>query len=76
MARLKVKEIAEARGIKQSRLQIIAELTPASLNRYWNNKTTSVDLRIIGKIAKALGVQPGELLEASEEDDAEVDPAA
>jgi DNA-binding Xre family transcriptional regulator len=74
MVRLRVKEVSEAKGIKQSRLQIIAELTPASLSRYWNNKTTSVDLRIIGKIAKALGVQPGDLLEASEED--EIDPAA
>lgn len=67
MTRLRIKEVATAKGIKQSRLQIIAELTPASLSRYWLNKTTSVDLRIIGKIAKALGVEPGELFEADEE---------
>lgn len=71
MARLRIKEVAEAKGILQSRLQIMAEITPPSLNRYWNNKTTSVDLKIIGKIAKALGVEPGDLIEASEEDDIE-----
>lgn len=78
MARLRIKEVAEAKGILQSRLQIMAEITPPSLNRYWNNKTTSVDLRILGKIAKALNVPPGELIEASEEDDGaeELDDAA
>jgi transcriptional regulator with XRE-family HTH domain len=68
MPRLRIKEVAEAKGILQSRLQLMAGITPPSLNRYWNNKTTSVDLKILGKIAKALGVAPGELLEASEED--------
>ncbi len=67
MTRLRIKEVSTAKGIKQSRLQIIAELTPSSLSRYWNNKTTSVDLRIIGKIAKALGVEPGELFAADAE---------
>lgn len=76
MTKLRIKEVATAKGIKQSRLQIIAELTPASLSRYWNNKTTSVDLRIIGKIAKALKVEPGELFAACEEELEEVEEAA
>lgn len=68
MTKLRIKEVATAKGIRQSRLQIIAELTPASLSRYWNNKTSSVDLRIIDKIAKALEVAPGELFAPDEEE--------
>jgi transcriptional regulator with XRE-family HTH domain len=71
MARLRVKEVAQSKGILQSRLQIMAEITPASLSRYWNNKTTSIDLRIISKIAEALGVTPGELIGPDEEDSAQ-----
>ena len=37
------------------------------LNRYWNNKTHTVDLIELEKIAKALGVSPGELIVADEE---------
>ena len=66
MARLRVKEIATAKGILQSRLQIMAEVTPPLLNRYWNNKTSTVDLKELAKIAKALGVEPGDLLESDE----------
>jgi DNA-binding Xre family transcriptional regulator len=32
------------------------------LNRYWNNKTGTVDLTELEKIASALGVQPGVLI--------------
>ncbi len=62
MAKLKIKEIAEAKGIKQSHLQITAAVTPPLLNRYWNNKTGTVDLSELEKIATALGVKPGELI--------------
>ncbi len=67
MARIKVKEIATAKGILQSKLQIIAAVTPPLLSRYWNNKTTTVDLKELEKIAKALGVSPGDLLGPDEE---------
>jgi DNA-binding Xre family transcriptional regulator len=62
MAKLRVKQIAEAKGIKQSHLQISAAVTPPLLNRYWNNKTRTVDLTELEKIAQALGVQPGDLI--------------
>lgn len=62
MAKLRVKEIAEAKGIKQSHLQISAAVTPPLLNRYWNNKTTTVDLAELEKIATALEVEPGDLI--------------
>jgi DNA-binding Xre family transcriptional regulator len=62
VAKLRIKEVAEARGVKQSHLQIAAAVTPPLLNRYWNNKTTSVDLTELEKIALALGVEPEELI--------------
>lgn len=62
MAKLRIKEVALAKNIKQSHLQIMAAITPPVLYRYWHNKTSSVDLAILEKIAKALGVEPSELL--------------
>jgi DNA-binding Xre family transcriptional regulator len=68
MTRLRIKEVATQKGIIQSKLQIMAGVTPPLLNRYWNNKTSTIDLRELTKIANALGVQPGELLEIEEGD--------
>jgi DNA-binding Xre family transcriptional regulator len=62
VAKLRIKEIAEAQGVRQSHLQITAAVTPPLLNRYWNNKTSTVDLTELEKIATALGVKPGELI--------------
>ena len=62
MAHIRIKEIAEGKGIIQSRLQILAAVSPPLLNRYWNNKTSTVDLAQLDKIAHALGVGPGDLL--------------
>ena len=62
MVRLIIKEIAEKQGLNQSRLQIKAGVTPALLNRYWRNATESVTLEALSKIARALGVKPGDLI--------------
>ena len=62
MAKLRIKEVAEAKGVKQSHLQIAAAVTPPLLNRYWNNKTKAIDLAELEKIATALGVEPGDLI--------------
>jgi DNA-binding Xre family transcriptional regulator len=72
--RLRIKEIAEAKGIKQYQLAEKSGVTPQLLNRYWNNNIQRVDLEELNKIARALGVAPGDLIEAignpSELDDA------
>jgi len=62
LAKLRVKEIAEAQGIKQSHLQIAAAITPPLLYRYWHNKTTTINLAELEKIAIALRVEPGDLI--------------
>ena len=67
MAKLIIKEEAKKRGINQSQLQIKAGVTPQLLNRYWNNNTQSVALEQLEKIAKALGVKPGDLIVSEEE---------
>ncbi len=71
MARLRVKEVAEAQGMRQSLLQLEARVTPPLLNRYWNNKTSTIDLNELEKIAKALGVAPGDLIVAGGEETTE-----
>lgn len=68
MARLRIKEVAEAKGIRQSHLQLDARVTPPLLSRYWNNKTSTIDLNELEKIARALGVTPGELIVGDDEE--------
>lgn len=60
--RLRIKEIAEAKGMKQYQLAEKSGVTPQLLNRYWNNNIQRVDLEELNKIARALGVAPGELI--------------
>lgn len=69
MIRLKIREIARSKGLNQSQLQIKAGVTPPLLNRYWNNFTQSIALAPLEKIAKALEVDPKDLLEVIEDED-------
>ena len=78
MAKLIIKEIATKQDLNQSQLQLRAAVTPQLLYRYWHNKTKSVELEQLEKIAKVLGVRPGDLIVPDEElaQTKEVDPAA
>jgi DNA-binding Xre family transcriptional regulator len=67
MIRLKIKEIAEAKGLNRSQLQIKSGVTLPLLNRYWNNRTQSVTLDALERIARALDVEPGDLLVVEKE---------
>jgi DNA-binding Xre family transcriptional regulator len=67
--RLRIKEIAKQRGLNQSQLQIKAGVTPQLLNRYWHNHTQSVAFEPLEKIARALEVKPGDLLEETAEEE-------
>jgi transcriptional regulator with XRE-family HTH domain len=62
MAKLRIKELAQARGLKQYQLAERSGVTPQLLNRYWNNHTQSVALDQLEKIARALGVKAGDLI--------------
>ena len=67
MAKLRIKEIAQAKGMNQSRLQIKSGVTPPLLHRYWHNRIVEVKLEALEKIAKALGVKPGDLIVSDED---------
>ncbi|OLD63440.1 MAG: hypothetical protein AUF65_02250 [Chloroflexi bacterium 13_1_20CM_50_12] len=62
MVRLIIKDLAKAKGLNQSQLQLKAGVTAQLLNRYWNNHTSSVALEQLDKIARALDVLPGDLI--------------
>lgn len=62
MAKLIIRELAEARGFNRSQLQIKSGVTLPLLYRYWDNETVGVRLDALEKIANALGVKPQELI--------------
>ncbi|MBO0780503.1 MAG: helix-turn-helix transcriptional regulator [Ktedonobacteraceae bacterium] len=68
MVRLRIKDIAEKRQLNRYQLQMRAGVTMPLLSRYWNNRTESVNLEALGKIAHALGVSVHELFADNEED--------
>lgn len=65
--RLRIKEVAEAQGLNRNQLQLKSGVTLPLLTRYWNNTTTEVKLEALEKIARALGVQPGDLMSFDDE---------
>jgi transcriptional regulator with XRE-family HTH domain len=67
MVRLQIKEIAQGQNMNRSQLQMKAGITMPLLNRYWNNRTTSVNLEALGKIARTLGVSVCDLFINNEE---------
>ncbi len=79
MARLRVKELAEAKGMNISQLLLQANrLSPKSSLSYptvhalWHNRTKRPDLDTLAAVARALEVEPGELIGSGEtKDDAE-----
>ncbi len=71
MARLRLRELAEERGLNMSQVQRRSGLTMGAVRRYWYNTTDGkaegprlalISLDAIEKIAGVLGVQPGDLI--------------
>lgn len=72
MARLRLRELAEARGFNMSSLSRDTRLTLNMIRRYWYNTAnglengpplTEVSLPALDAIADVLGVKPGDLIE-------------
>jgi DNA-binding Xre family transcriptional regulator len=61
--RLRVKEIAEEKGIGMGKLQRKADVAYNTIKRMYRDPYYITTTETLGKIAKALGVAPGELLE-------------
>ena len=63
MARLKVKEIAQQQGISRGKLSRLADVDPTTMKRVYDDPTYSPTLFTLEKLAKALGVKIGDLIE-------------
>jgi DNA-binding Xre family transcriptional regulator len=68
MIRLKVKDIADARGISQGRLGRMANVDTKTMQKIYRHPTTAViTTPILDRIAMALEVDVSELLESVHE---------
>jgi transcriptional regulator with XRE-family HTH domain len=60
--RIQIRELRESKGWTQGQLAEEAAVTRATVNRLENGKTSSIDLTVLERLAKALGVAPGLLI--------------
>ena len=63
MARLKIREIAEAQGITAARLARRADLAYGTVKALWDDPDRDAALSTLEKIADALGVQVIDLIQ-------------
>ena len=73
MPRLRVKELAQERGLNISQLQRQSGLEMGMVRRYWHNEGTKgplheVNLVALMKLAQVLKVELSDLIVASDED--------
>jgi DNA-binding Xre family transcriptional regulator len=68
MIRLKIKEIAESKGINQGRLSRLADVGYSTIRRIFDDPHYSVNFTTLERIARALGVPALELLEEVPDD--------
>ncbi len=61
--RLRVKEIAEARGFNQSSLSRASDVSFLTIKRIFREPYKDVAMRTLEKLAKALGVRVADLFE-------------
>ena len=66
--RLRVKEIAKRKGISMGKLQRDADVAYNTVKRMYKNPYHVITTETLGKLAKALGVPPGELIEEVTDD--------
>lgn len=63
MIRLKVRELAQERGLSQGKLSRLSDVDDNTIKRIYHNPTAIVSTETINKLAKALGVSTMELME-------------
>jgi len=63
MLRLRVKEVAQAKGISMSKLSRIADVNYKTIQTIWRDPYHGLNTITLNKIAQALGVPTSELLE-------------
>lgn len=68
MIRLRVKEIAKAKGFSQGELSRRANIDENTLKRIYRNTLAIITTETLDKLAKALGVSAPELIESIPDD--------
>jgi len=63
VVRLRVKEVAREKGVSMGRLQREANVAYNTVKRMFRNPYYITTTETLGKLARVLGVQPGELIE-------------
>jgi DNA-binding Xre family transcriptional regulator len=63
MVRLRIKEVAEAKGINMAKLSRMADVGYTTTQALFHNPDHDVSLYILARIAKALGVSICDLIE-------------
>ncbi len=63
MIRLKVKEVAQAKGISQGKLSRIADVDVKTVRRIYRNPTEIITTETLDKLATALEVNVCDLIE-------------
>lgn len=64
MIRLKVKEIAQSRGISQNRLARKADIDNKTLRNIYQNPHQTITTETLDKLAQALNIDASQLLES------------
>lgn len=68
LIRLRVREIAEAKGLDRSKLSRMSDVDIKTIRRIFNHPETSITLVILDKLAKALHVDASQLIESVPDD--------
>ncbi len=63
MRRLRVKEVAQARGFTMARLQRAADINLKTIQAIWHDPRHNASLNTLDKLAEVLGVPVTELIE-------------
>ncbi|HYL42912.1 MAG TPA: helix-turn-helix transcriptional regulator [Ktedonobacteraceae bacterium] len=63
MLRLRIREVAESKGITRTRLSRLADMNYKTINLLWNDPFREVTSTTLNRIAEALQVPATELLE-------------
>ena len=67
--RLKIKEVATAKGWTQAKLWRAADLNPRTMQEIWNDPYRNITYNSLVKIAKVLGVEVSDLTEEEPDQD-------
>jgi DNA-binding Xre family transcriptional regulator len=63
MIRLRVREVAEAKGVSRLRLSRIADINYKTIQGIWRDPYREISIKTLEKLAKTLGVSSSELIE-------------